>query len=195
MRALSKIAAGLVLALPLAAFAGDSPKPDKTFLGIGDCKKDKFDCAWVSPDFSFSGKTIHVEKFKKVCEAPKGDDYGELHWKNADEFMQKVFSEATNDRVEKYNTKFVVGGKGDYVMEGQITEFRYPKKGASWGGWIGEAAGSGTIVYDWKIVDKVGRTVAAVHHKVLAGASWTLDNRVYNVHNDNMVEFVKEHSK
>jgi hypothetical protein len=26
----------------------------------------------------------------------------------------------------------------------------------AWGGWVGAAAGSGTIVYDWKIVDKSG---------------------------------------
>ena len=47
---------------------------------------------------------------------------------------------------------FVVLSEG----KGQITEFRYPKKGAAWGGWIGGAVGSGTIVYDWKIVDKSG---------------------------------------
>lgn len=189
------LAAAAILALPLASFAGDSPGPDKSFLGIDSCKKGKFDCEWVSPDFSFTGKTIHVEKFAKVADAPKGNDYGELEWKNCDTFMQKVFAEETNDRIEKYKTKFVVGGSGDYTMKGQVTEFRYPKKGASWGGWIGEAAGSGTIVYDWKIVDKSGKTVAAVHHKVLAGASYTLDRRVSNVHNDDMVEFVKKYAK
>jgi hypothetical protein len=183
------------LSLPLSIQAGDSPKEDKKFLGISDCKKDKFDCAWVDPSFSFAGKTIHVEKFAKICDAPKGDDYGDLHWKNAGEYMQSVFAEQTNDRVEKYKTRFITGGSGEYVMKGQITDFRYPKKGASWGGWIGEAAGSGTIVYDWKIVDKSGKTLAAVHHKIVAGASWTLDHRVDNVHNDNMVDFVKEHSK
>jgi hypothetical protein len=184
----------LALALPLTLVAGsDSPKEDKKFLGIESCKKGKFDCEWVSPDFSFAGKTIHVEKFEKVAEAPKGDDYGELHWKNCDTFMQRVFEENTNDRLK--NTKFVSGGSGDYVMKGQITEFRYPKKGAAWGGWVGQAVGSGTIVYDWKIVDKSGKTVAAVHHKILGMASDTLDRRVNNVHNDDMVDFVKEHSK
>jgi len=54
---------------------------------------------------------------------------------------------------------------------------------------------AGKPVYDWKIVDKSGKTLAAVHHKIVAGASWTLDHRVDNVHNDNMVEFVKEHAK
>lgn len=182
-----------LLAAP-AAHAKDSPGPDKAFLGITDCKKDKFDCAWVEPGFSFAGKTIHVQKFEKIGEAPKGDDYGELHWKNAGEYMQRVFAESTNDKISN-GTKFVTGGSGDYTLKGQVTEFRYPKKGASWGGWIGEAAGSGTIVYDWKVVDKSGKTVAAVHHKILAGASYTLDNRVDNVHGDQMVEFVKEHSK
>ncbi len=186
---------GIALGLGLVAEAGDSPKPDKAFLGISDCKKGKFDCEWVAPGFSFSGKTIHVQKFEKVAEAPKGDDYGDLKWKNAGEFMQHVFEENTNDRIERYKTKFVSGGSGEYTMKGQITEFRYPKKGAAWGGWIGQAAGSGTIVYDWKIVDRSGKTVVAVHHKVLAGASYTLDYRVNNVHNDNMVEFIKKHAQ
>ena len=184
-----------VLALPLAAFAGDSPGTDKKFLGIDDCKKGKFDCEWVSPDFDFKGKTIHVQVFdKEKADAPKGDDYGDLKWKNCGEFMQGIFAEQTNDRL-KHGTKFVVGGSGDYVLKGQITEFRYPKKGASWGGWIGEAAGSGTIVYDWKIVDKSGKTMAAVHHKTLANASNTLDRRVTNFYNDEMVDFVKKYSK
>ncbi len=186
-----------LLAFPLALKAKDSkesPGPDKAFLGIEDCKKDKFDCAWVAPGFSFAGKTIHVEKFEKKAEPPRGDDYGELHWKNAGEFMQNVFADVVNEHM-KEGTKFVTGGSGDYTLKGQITEFRYPKKGAAWGGWIGEAAGSGTIVYDWKIVDKSGKTVVGVHHKTLAGASHTLDNRVNNFYGDEMIDFVKEHSK
>lgn len=63
--------------------------------------------------------------------------------------MEEVFAHQTNERIEKQGTKFVTGGSGDYVLKGQITEWRYPKKGAAWGGWIGAAAGSGTIVYDW----------------------------------------------
>lgn len=188
------LSAAALLAAPAARAGKDSPGVDKEFLGISDCKKEKFDCVWVAPDFSFSGKTIHVKKFENKAEAPKGDDYGDLHYKNAGEYMQRVFEDRTNDHLSN-GTKFVTGGSGDYTLVGQVTEFRYPKKGASWGGWIGEAAGSGTIVYDWKITDKSGKTVAAVHHKILCGASWTLDNRVDNVHSDNMVEFVKKHSK
>lgn len=183
------------LGLAFSAAAADSPKEDLKFLGIDKCKKDKFDCAWVDPSFSFSGKTIHVQRFKKDIEAPKGDDYGALDFKNADAFMENVFADQTNERITKTGCKFVAGGSGDYTMKGQITEFRYPKKGAAWGGWIGEAAGSGTIVYDWKIVDKSGKTLVAVHHKIVAGASWTLDRRVNNVHGDDMVDFVKKHAK
>ena len=186
---------GAFLAVAFSAVAEDSPKEDLKFLGIDKCKKDKFDCTWVDPSFSFSGKTIHVQKFKKDIEAPKGDDYGELDFKNADTFMQNVFAEKVNDRVSKMGCKFVTGGTGDYTLKGQITEWRYPKKGAAWGGWIGEAAGSGTIVYDWKIVDKSGKTLVAVHHKIVASASDTMERRVNNVHGDEMVEFVRKYSK
>jgi len=193
-RALVVLAAALV-SLTFPASAADSPKEDLKFLGIEKCHKDKFDCVWVADGFSFAGKTIHVEKFEKKADAPAGGDYGGLEYGNADTFMRDVFEKRTNDRIEKLGTKFVSGGSGDYELKGQITEFRYPKKGAAWGGWIGQAAGSGTIVYDWKIVDKSGKTVVAVHHKILASASDTMEHRVDNVFGDEMVEFVREHSK
>jgi hypothetical protein len=189
------LVAGAFLAAAFSAVAADSPKEDLKFLGIDKCKKDKFDCVFVADGFSFAGKTIYVQKFAKKADAPASGDQGALEYGNADTFMQQVFSKQTNDRVDKQGTKFIVGGKGDYVLEGQITEFRYPKKGAAWGGWIGSAAGSGTIVYDWKIVDKSGKTVVAVHHKILAGASDTMERRVNNVHGDEMVEFVRKNAK
>ncbi|MGE5716788.1 MAG: hypothetical protein ACM369_09085 [Acidobacteriota bacterium] len=195
MKRLFTLVGGAFLAAAFSAAAADSPKEDLKFMGIDKCKKDKFDCAWVADGFSFAGKTIHVQKFEKKADAPASGDVGGLEYGNADTFMQDVFERQANERLEKQGTKFVSGGSGDYVLKGQITEFRYPKKGAAWGGWIGQAAGSGTIVYDWKIVDKSGKTVAAVHHKILAGASYTLDRRVNNVHSDLMVEFAREHSK
>lgn len=187
--------AAAVLAAAVPAFAADSPKEDLGYLGIEKCKKDKFDCVWVADGFNFSGKTIHVQKFDKKADAPPSGDMGALEYQNADKFMQEVFEKMTNGRIEKTGAKFVSGGSGEWVLKGQITEFRYPKKGAAWGGWIGSAAGSGTIVYDWKIVDKAGKTVVAVHHKILAGASDTLDRRVSNVHGDEMVEFVRKNAK
>jgi hypothetical protein len=195
MKTCSCLFLAALLSLPLSALAEESPKEDLKFLGVEKCKKNEFDCAWVDPAFSFRGKTIHVEKFEKRCEAPKGEDYGDLKWENADEYLQKVFENRTNERVKKYDVTFVTGGAGDYTLKGQITEFRYPKKAAAWGGWIGQAAGSGTVVHDWKIVDKTGKTVVAVHQKVLASASSTLDHRVNNVYTDEMVDFVKDHAK
>jgi hypothetical protein len=189
------LVAGLFLAGAFPALAADSPKEDLKFLGIDKCHKDKFDCVWVADGFSFAGKTIHVQKFEKKADAPSSGDMGGLEYGNADTFMQEVFAHKANERIEKQGTKFVTGGTGDYVLMGQITEWRYPKKGAAWGGWIGAAAGSGTIVYDWKIVDKSGKTVVAVHHKILASASDTMERRVNNVHGDEMVEFVRKNSK
>jgi hypothetical protein len=195
MKRIPTLFAGACLAAAFAAFAADSPKEDLKFLGIEKCKKDKFDCAWVADGFSFAGKTIHVEKFEKKADAPSSGDQGGLEYGNADTFMQEAFARKTNERVEKQGTKFVTGGSGDYVLKGQITEWRYPKKGAAWGGLIGGAVGSGTIVTDWKIVDKSGKTVVAVHHKIVASASDTMERRVNNVFGDEMVEFVREHAK
>jgi hypothetical protein len=44
-------------------------------------------------------------------------------------------------------------------------------------------------------VDKSGKTVVAVHHKIVASASDTMERRVNNVHGDEMVEFVRKNSK
>lgn len=195
MKRVFALVAGAFLAAAVPAVAADSPKEDLKFLGIDKCHKDKFDCVWVADGFSFSGKTIFVHKFEKKADAPPHGDMGGLEYENADTFMQEVFARQANDRLGKQGTKFVVGGSGDYMLKGQITEWRYPKKGAAWGGWIGAAAGSGTIVYDWKIVDKSGKTVVAVHHKILASASDTMERRVNNVHGDEMVEFVRKNSK
>jgi hypothetical protein len=195
MKRVLTVLIGAMLGLTFPAPAADSPKEDLKFLGIDKCKKNKFDCEWVDPSFSFAGKTIHVEKFEKKADAPSSGDMGGLEYGNSDTFMQEVFAKQTNERIEKQGTKFVTGGSGDYVLKGQITEWRYPKKGAAWGGWIGAAAGSGTIVYDWKIVDKSGKTVVAVHHKILASASDTMERRVNNVHGDDMVDFVRKNAK
>jgi hypothetical protein len=195
MKRVLTVLIGAMLGLTFPAPAADSPKEDLKFLGIDKCKKNKFDCEWVDPSFSFAGKTIHVEKFEKKADAPSSGDVGGLEYGNSDTFMQEVFAKQTNERIEKQGTKFVTGGSGDYVLKGQITEWRYPKKGAAWGGWIGAAAGSGTIVYDWKIVDKSGKTVVAVHHKILASASDTMERRVNNVHGDDMVDFVRKNAK
>jgi hypothetical protein len=189
------LVAGAFLAASFTAAAADSPKEDLKYLGIDKCKKDKFDCVYVADGFTFSGKTIHVQKFEKKADAPASGDMGGLEYGNADVFMQESFAKDTNERVEKAGTKFVTGGSGDYTLKGQITEFRYPKKGAAWGGWIGGAVGSGTIVYDWKIVDKSGKTVVGVHHKIVASASDTLERRVKNVQGDEMVEFVRKNAK
>ena len=189
------LVAGAFLAAAFAAVAADSPKEDLKYLGIDKCKKDKFDCVYVADGFTFAGKTIHVEKFEKKADAPASGDMGGLEYGNADVFMQESFAKDTNERIEKAGAKFVTGGSGDYTLKGQITEFRYPKKGAAWGGWIGGAVGSGTIVYDWKIVDKSGKTVVGVHHKIVASASDTLEHRVKNVQGDEMVEFVRKNAK
>jgi len=189
------LVAGAFLAAAFTAAAADSPKEDLKYLGIDKCKKDKFDCVYVADGFTFAGKTIHVQKFEKKADAPASGDMGGLEYGNADVFMQESFAKDANERIEKTGAKFVTGGSGDYTLKGQITEFRYPKKGAAWGGWIGGAVGSGTIVYDWKIVDKSGKTVVGVHHKIVASASDTLEHRVKNVQGDEMVEFVRKNAK
>jgi len=75
---------------------------------------------------------------------------------------------------------------GSYTLRGQVTEFRPPSEGASWGGWIGEAAGSGTIVFDFKVTDASGKVVLAGHHKLLARASDSVRRRMENVAGDEL---------
>jgi len=94
MKRVCALVAGAFLAAALPAAAADSPKEDLKFLGIDKCHKDKFDCVWVADGFSFSGKTIHVQKFEKKADAPSHGDMGGLEYGNADVFMQEVFARA-----------------------------------------------------------------------------------------------------
>jgi hypothetical protein len=118
---------------------------------------------------------------------------GDLSWKELPDFFQEAIVENAGDRsggaVKLSKTS------GSYSLHGQITEFRPPSAGAAWGGWIGQAAGSGTIVFDMKIVDPSGKVVVAAHHKLLAQASDSLRRRTENVAGDEIGHLLSSLSK
>ena len=178
-----------ILAAPAAlrAKGKDSPGPDKDFLGVETHKGKYLDHEYLAPGADLSGKTIHVEKFEVKCDRPEKEK-GDLSWKELPGFMQDAVVDNSADRsggaIKLSKTS------GSYKLVGQVTEFRPPSYGASWGGWIGEAAGSGTVVFDFKVVDGSGKVVAAGHHKLLAQASDSLRRRVENVAGDELAHFL-----
>ncbi len=184
------------MALPALAVAKDSPKPDEEFLGGVKLEKmhDNLDLAFYAPGFSFEGAKIRVKDFKMKAEKP---DKGEcdLEWDEAGHFLAHSLITETADHLK--NTKLVSEGSAPYTLQGQITEFGCPKRGAAWGGWIGELGGQGGITFDMKIVDATGKVVAAAHHRVMVGASYSMRQRVTNVWNDGdkMVGFFRHSSK
>jgi len=181
------IASVVFLAGLSPAAAKDSPGPDRQFLGVDVHKGKYLDQEYVAPGADLTGKTIQVEKFALAGERPEKEK-GDLSWKELPEFMQTAVVENAGDRTGG-QVKFSKSA-GSYKLIGQVTEFRPPSAGASWGGWIGEAAGSGTIVFDFKIVDGSGKVVAAAHHKLLAQASDSLRRRVENVSSDEISHFM-----
>jgi hypothetical protein len=190
-RLLTALALAVVLS-PASLLAKDSPGPDKAFLGV-DLHKGKYlDMEYAATGADLNGKTILVERFELKGERP-AKEKGDLSWKELPEFLQQAVVENAGDRSGK-SVKFSKTS-GSYKFIGQVTEFRPPSQGASWGGWIGEAAGSGTIVFDFKIVDSSGKVVAAGHHKLLASASDSLRHRVDNVTSDELGNFIASLSK
>ncbi|MGH9443158.1 MAG: hypothetical protein ACRD16_12890 [Thermoanaerobaculia bacterium] len=181
------VAAALAAPGVLAARGKDSPGPDKQFLGVDTHKGKYLDQEYVTPGADLSGKTIHVEKFEVKCDRPEKEK-GDLSWKELPGFMQEAIVENAADR--SGGSIKLSKSSGSYKLIGQVTEFRPPSAGASWGGWIGEAAGSGTVVFDFKVVDPSGRVLAAGHHKLLAQASDSLRRRVENVAGDEMGHFL-----
>jgi hypothetical protein len=178
-----------VLAAPamVRAKSKDSPGPDKDFLGVDTHKGKYLDQEYLAPGADLGGKTIHVEKFTMKCERPDKEK-GDLSWKELPEFMQSAVVENAADR--SGGSIKLSKNSGSYKLIGQVTEFRPPTEAASWGGWIGEAAGSGTIVFDFKIVDGSGKVVAAGHHKLIAQASDSLRRRIDNVTGDELGHFL-----
>jgi hypothetical protein len=183
-------ALGLLPAPPVSA--KDSPGPDKAFLGVEVHKGKYLDEEFAADGVNLAGKTVKVEKFALKCEQPEKEK-GDLSWKEAPGFVQEAIVENAGDRTAG-EVKFSKDS-GGYTMVGQITEFRPPSAGAAWGGWIGQAAGSGTIVFDFKILDASGKVVAAAHHKLLAQASDSLRRRVSNVASDELSHFMASLAK
>jgi len=197
MKSRAIILAAILAAAPLArpAAAKDSPKPDRDFLGVELSKgHDNLDLVFYAPGFSFDGKTVRVTDFKMKADKPESGDC-DLEWKEAGEFLAHAFTEETADHLKE--TKLTRKGSGGLTLEGQITEFGCPKRGASWGGWIGELGGQGGITFDMKVVDSSGKVVAAAHHRVMVGASYSMRQRITNTWNDGdrMVGFFRHSGK
>jgi len=182
------------LAAPAAlqAKSKDSPGPDKEFLGVDTHKGKYLDQEYVADGVNLSGKTIHVYPFELKGERPDKEK-GDLSWKELPDFIQSSIVDNSADRsggaIKLSKTS------GSYSLRGQVTEFRPPSAAASWGGWIGQAAGSGTIVFDFKIEDPSGKVVVAAHHKLLAQASDSLRRRMENVAGDEIGHFLASLSK
>jgi hypothetical protein len=187
------LAAALAAPAALQAKSKDSPGPDKEFLGGVDLHKGKYlDQEYVADGTNLTGKTIHVHPFEMKCERPDKEK-GDLSWKELPDFIQTAIVENAGDR--SGGAVKLSKGSGSYSLQGQVTEFRPPSSGAAWGGWIGQAAGSGTIVFDMKIVDSSGKVVVAAHHKMLAEASDSLRRRMENVAGDEIGHLLSTLSK
>lgn len=186
------LAAALAAPAVLHAKGKDSPGPDKAFLGVDTHKGKYLDQEYVAEGANLSGKTIHVPPFEVKCERPDKEK-GDLSWKELPDFIQNAVVENSADR--SGGSIKLSKSSGSYTLRGQVTEFRPPSAGAAWGGWIGQAAGSGTIVFDFKIEDSSGKVVAAGHHKLLAEASDSLRRRMDNVAEDEIGHFLASLAK
>ena len=178
--------AAVAVPVALQAKSKDSPGPDKEFLGVDTHKGKYLDQEFVAEGANLSGKTIHVHPFEMKCERPDKEK-GDLSWKEMPNFLQEAIVENAGDR--SGGSIKLSKESGSYALRGQVTEFRPPTAGASWGGWIGEAAGSGTVVFDFKVTDPSGKVVVAGHHKLLGQASDSLRRRVENVASDEIGHF------
>jgi len=184
--------AALAIPAGLHAKGKDSPGPDKEFLGVDTHKGKYLDQEYVADGANLTGKTIHVHPFELKGERPDKEK-GDLSWKELPDFIQSAIVDNAADR--SGGAFKLSKSSGSYELRGQVTEFRPPSSAASWGGWIGQAAGSGTIVFDFKVVDSSGKVVAAGHHKLLAQASDSLRRRMEAVAGDEIGHFLASLTK
>src|SRR5438105_4769672 len=109
----------------------DSPGPDQAFLGVETHKGKYLDQEYVADGANLSGKTIHVYPFEVKSERPDKEK-GDLSWKELPEFLQTAIVENGGDR--SGGSIKLSKSSGSYALHGQVTEFRPPSSGASWGG-------------------------------------------------------------
>lgn len=191
-----------VLSLCLAAALASGParaldegRFDPDWVGGGPefRQADEIDYLWVAPGFDFAGRKVEFAAWDEP--AWMGKDAGKRDAKDkrlAGDLTRNlpgIFAEAFKNGMGGKAT--VVDSGGDLRAIGRIVDCSTGSAAAKF--WVGMGAGSGGTTFDLKFVDKKsGKTVVAIHHRVVSGSNLsTTDSKLV----DWVDEFAEEIAK
>lgn len=178
-RVLTVFALGLALvAGPSLADKLDEGKLDSAwFGGIGELRThEEIDYFWAADGFSLKGKKLRVAAWQE----PEwlGEKRDAKDAAQAEELTERMPSLIKGALKSSLDGTEIVGEGGDYVLTGRFVDVSAGSKAAKW--IVGFGAGSAFGTFDIKITDaKSGKTVAAIHHRVISGTNMSeLDDKV-----------------
>lgn len=150
--------------------------------GMAFVEQDEVDYLWVKEGFDFSGKTLHFlpwpepERFL----GEKGTERDENDYRLA----RQMAADMHRSFADTFNRNFPAdlpasADEGEIEVEGRIVDCSTGSTAAKV--LVGFGAGSGNTTIDLKFTDKAsGQVVAAIHHRVVSGTSWsTTDSKFF----------------
>ena len=171
----------------------DEGKLDKSWFGaeVEFREADEIDYFWVKPGFSPEGKTLHFVDW------PAPSFLGEGAHKRDTRLAQEMnsgmaevfdiaFANAFQNRLATSRTQ------GDVLVEGRIVDCSTGAVAAKV--LVGFGAGSGSTTIDLRLKDaKSGELLAALHHRVVSGTTWsTTDSKFVDWVDEIVAEFAKK---
>ncbi len=149
--------------------------------GLAFVEADRIDYFWVREGFSMEGKTFHFEEWPE----PEflGEDASERD-ENDRRLARQMNSEMGRSFAETLGPVFGSKAKtstseGDIRVQGRIVDCSTGNTAAKM--LVGFGAGAGFTTVDLKFTEtSSGQLVAAIHHRVVSGTSWsTTDSKFF----------------
>ena len=199
------LAVGLTLGLAVSPAQGkDKPQPnvldegklDKSWFGaeVEFREADEIDYFWVRPGFSPEGKTLHFVDWPEPVflgeGAHKRDTKDMRLAQEMNSGMAEVFDVAFANAFQKRLATSRT--RGDVLVEGRIVDCSTGAVAAKV--LVGFGAGSGSTTIDLRFKDATsGELLAALHHRVVSGTTWsTTDSKFVNCVDEIVDEFAKK---
>lgn len=197
------LGAALWLGVP-SVEAKDKPQPnvldegklDKSWFGaeVEFREADEIDYFWVRPGFSPEGKTLHFVDWPEPVflgeGAHKRDTKDMRLAQEMNSGMAEVFDIAFANAFQKRLATSRT--QGDVLVEGRIVDCSTGAVAAKV--LVGFGAGSGSTTIDLRLKDaKSGELLAALHHRVVSGTTWsTTDSKFVDWVDEIVAEFAKK---
>lgn len=197
------LGAALLLGVP-SAEAKDKTQPnvldegklDKSWFGaeVEFREADEIDYFWVRPGFSPEGKTLHFVDWPEPVflgeGAHKRDTKDMRLAQEMNSGMAEVFDIAFANAFQKRLATSRT--QGDVLVEGRIVDCSTGAVAAKV--LVGFGAGSGSTTIDLRLKDaKSGELLAALHHRVVSGTTWsTTDSKFVDWVDEIVAEFAKK---